>query len=151
MTVTDDYIIVNHSGVVIYYYGGDASKLMVVRNFQEWLGAQWGPGKKYPTPRQLSFAISNGKNPGAVGDLEKRGISRLDTAEKVAIATGSSLIEVLVAAGWIKEEDLQQPRLSQVEWRLVEAYRETRDDLKPFIEGLTESLRGSSSALKDAL
>lgn len=104
-------------------------------DFTEWLRSQYGPGTRYPSARQLSLAISGAKNQNAVADLESRGLSRLDTAAKLAEATSTPLVFILSLAGVIPGPDTLGYHLSREEEALLANYRRLSPEFRRAIHG----------------
>ena len=74
----------------------------------EWLNHQWGPGRRFASPRQLSLAISEGHEQNAVTNLENRGLTTIRNVERIARATGTSQLRVLLLAGVVTEEEIRE-------------------------------------------
>ena len=73
----------------------------------KWIRDQYGAGHFYKTARQLSLAISDGRNPNQVFDIEARGTAKIETVCKIAAALGMPVLDVFVAAGWIPKAELE--------------------------------------------
>ena len=71
----------------------------------DWLRTQYGPGKPYKSARQLSLAISDGRNPNQVFDIESRGTARPETLQKIAEVLSVPIQTVYRIAGWLPEEE----------------------------------------------
>ena len=101
----------------------------------EWIRQQYGPDRRYKSGRQLSLAVSGGKNPNIVYDIETRGNARFDTLRKLSETLEVPLAVILVCAGWLTPDDLGQSEgsLTAEEVELLRLYRETRPDLRRVI------------------
>lgn len=114
----------------------------------QWIRQQYGPDRRYKSGRQLSLAISGGKNPNAVYDIETRGNARIDTLRKLSETLEVPLPAILVCAGWLTPDDLGQTddSLTAEEVELLRLYRETRPDLRRVI---VAGLRAASAVPPD--
>ena len=72
-----------------------------------WIKGQYGGASRYKTARQLSLAISEGRNPNQVFDIEARGTAKIETIAKIAAALDMAILDVFVAAGWIPQAELE--------------------------------------------
>ena len=82
-------------------------KINWMDELREWLGRQYGPGAKYPSPRQLSLAISNNRNQGIVAEIENKGLVKFETAINLARATETPLVRILLMAGIVDESEIE--------------------------------------------
>ena len=74
----------------------------------EWLRRQYDwPGAQYPSARQLSLAITGGKDQGTVGDIERKGVTTFKRARDLSAATDTPVVQILIMAGLIGESDLE--------------------------------------------
>lgn len=73
----------------------------------EWLRSQWWPGTLYSSPRQLSLAISEGKDQVAYADIERKGLVKFDRARALARATSTSVLRIVLFAGIIDETEIE--------------------------------------------
>ena len=74
----------------------------------EWLNRQCGPGQKFASPRQLSLAISEGHDQSALSNMEARGLTTIRNVQRIAQATGISQLRVLLMAGIVTEDEIQE-------------------------------------------
>ena len=74
----------------------------------DWLNDQWGPGKKFASPRQFSLAISEGHDASALTHIESRGLTTIRTAQRIGHATGTGTLRVLLLAGVVTEEEIRE-------------------------------------------
>ena len=102
----------------------------------EWLRQQYGEGRGFPNPRQLSLAASGGRNPNMISELESRGSARVETLEKLADVLGVPLVKLMVLTGWIKESDLKGPILSNEQRRILELWDHVPFEDRPLMERL---------------
>ena len=71
-----------------------------------WVKSLYGPGKKFPSGRQLS--IESGRNPNVVSDILNSGKGSVETVLAIAEVVGFPKIEALVIAGHLLKKDLRQ-------------------------------------------
>jgi len=114
-------------------------------NLVNWLRQQYGEGRKYPTPRQLSLAASDGRNPNMVAELENRGSARAETLEKLANTLGVPLVQLFVLTGWIQESDLSGSVLSDEHERIIKLWDRVPHDERPLMERLIRVAGDSES------
>lgn len=81
-------------------------------NWKEWLERFYQvenePGKRYSSRHQLALAISEGRNPGAVTEIERNGITTLERLTEVARATGENPIRILVMMETITPKQVER-------------------------------------------
>lgn len=70
----------------------------------EWVNALYGDGKEFRSARDLSKAISEGRNPNAVSDIEAKGFASVRYLLELARVTGTPRIELFRKAGWIEDD-----------------------------------------------
>jgi len=71
-----------------------------------WVKSLYGPGKKFPSGRQLS--IESGRNPNVVSDILNSGKGSVETVLAIAEVVDFPKIEALVIAGHLLKKDLRQ-------------------------------------------
>ena len=86
----------------------------------EWLRSQYGPGRKFSTPRQLSIAA--GRNQNAVASIEEKGHATADVLVDIARVVGESSLVPFQLMGWLKEEAIANG-LSANENYFISLYR----------------------------
>ena len=77
-----------------------------MQDIKEWIGAQWGDGTPYGSPRELALAISDDRNQNIVADIERKGVLTFKAAAGVARATKVSVLRVLMMAGLVDEAEV---------------------------------------------
>ena len=94
------------------------------------------------------MAISDGKNPNVVYDIETRDNARFGTLRKLSETLEVPLVVILVCAGWLTPDDLGQSEniLTAEEVELLRLYRETRPDLRRVV---VAGLRAASAMPTD--
>ena len=98
-----------------------------MNSLAEWLRTQYGPGKEYPSARQLSFELSNGKNPNLIFDIERRGYAKFETLVKLAELANLPVTRLFVLAGYIPQAELNL-KLSVPEQMLVDNWNALGDE-----------------------
>jgi hypothetical protein len=97
-----------------------------------WVKSLYGPGKKFPSGRQLS--IESGRNPNVVSDILNSGKGSVETVLAIAEVVGFPKIEALVIAGHLLKKDLRQADI--------------KSGLKPDEIGLLKDFRSLDDAVK---
>ena len=94
------------------------SVAMAENRLTQWLKGQYGPDKPHKSGRQLSLAVSEGRNENLVFDIESRGTARPETLQNLAQVLGVPVMSVYKMAGWLPEEsdsdeiDINDPEMS---------------------------------------
>jgi len=68
----------------------------------KWVIGLYGDGKEFRSARDLSKAISDGRNPNAVSDIEAKGFASVRYLLELARVTNTPRIELFRKAGWIE-------------------------------------------------
>jgi len=97
-----------------------------------WVKSLYGPGKKFPSGRQLS--IESGRNPNVVSDILNSGKGSVETVLAIAEVVDFPKIEALVIAGHLLKKDLRQADI--------------KSGLKPDEIGLLKDFRSLDDAVK---
>ena len=99
-----------------------------------WVKSLYGPGKKFPSGRQLS--IESGRNPNVVSDILNSGKGSVETVLAIAEVVDFPKIEALVIAGHLSKKDLRQADI--------------KSGLKPNEIGLLKDFRSLDDVLQTA-
>jgi hypothetical protein len=99
-----------------------------------WVKSLYGPGKKFPSGRQLS--IESGRNPNVVSDILNSGKGSVETVLAIAEVVDFPKIQALVIAGHLSKKDLSQADI--------------KSNLKPNEIGLLKDFRSLDDALQTA-
>ena len=90
----------------------------------EWLRRQYDwPGAQYPSARQLSLAITGGKDQGTVGDIERKGITTFKRARDLSAATNTPVVQILLMAGLIEKSEIETTSGELLSGRQLDAAR----------------------------
>ena len=122
-----------------------------MEKLNSWLRRQYDvPGAKYPSARQLSLAITNGKDQGTVGDIERRGITTFKRARELSAATETPVLQILLMAGLINESEIEGGTLSPQQVRAATVVGDLPDEVTDAwlvsLERLVPILRRLSAA-----
>ena len=94
----------------------------------EWVNALYGDGKEFRSARDLSKAISEGRNPNAVSDIEAKGFASVRYLMELARVTNTPRLELFRKAGWIEgdpgehEHDARELKALNIVNRLSDEY-----------------------------
>src|SRR3990167_3961025 len=94
---------------------------------KEFIRAQYGKerGKRWDNITAMSYDV--GDNQEVVPRMERKGTATVPILRKLAVVTGYPLIDILVWAGVLKEEEVpatEKRKLTEEEWQLVRDFRE---------------------------
>ena len=105
----------------------------------------YGTGKKFKSPRALSFAI--GRDPGAISKIEQTGNATPEMVVNIARACGQSPVKFLIIAGLLAEEDTQIPatQLSGQEEELVAGFQNLPDEGQRWMLGSLQGMLGTAT------
>ena len=93
-------------------------------DLRKWLRRQYDwPGAQYPSARQLSLAITGGKDQGTVGDIERKGITTFKRARDLSAATDTPVVQILLMAGLIQESEIETTSGELLSGRQLDAAR----------------------------
>ena len=105
----------------------------------DWLTDQYGPEKRFKSARQLSLAISAGRNPNLVFDIEHRGTAKIETLNKLAEALEISTRQLFELVGYIDPGDVNGTVLTLDEEELLTVYRRTPEAHRSMLRRLLET------------
>ena len=95
-----------------------------MEDLRKWLRRQYDwPGAKYSSARQLSLAITGGKDQGTVGDIARKGITTFKRARHLSAATNTPVVQILMMAGLIAESDIEATMGKLLSARQLDAAR----------------------------
>jgi len=104
----------------------------------------YGPGKKFKSPRALSFAI--GRDPGAISKLEESGNATLEMVVNIARACDQSPVKFQIVAGWLSEEEVSSGGVSVEERSLLEKMRRLGQADQDMLSEILDRLLASNAA-----
>ena len=108
-----------------------------------WVKSLYGPGKKFPSGRQLS--IESGRNPNVVSDILNSGKGSVETVLAIAEVVDFPKIQALVIAGHLSDDDLKQANiesgLTPDEIDLLKEFRSLDDAVKTVAISQVSALR----------
>ena len=113
----------------------------------DWVRRQYGPEKRFGSPRSLSIAI--GRNENQIARIEESGRASVEVLVDIARANGENPLNVFMFAGWLTEGEVNTG-LTVDEMRFLEKWRrlslKDRQTLDEVSEGFLRSNEGSAPA-----
>ena len=105
----------------------------------------YGTGKKYKSPRALSFAI--GRDPGAISKIEHSGNATPEMVVALARACDQSPVKFLIVAGLLTDSDTQFPatKLSGQEEELVAGFQSLPGEGQRWMLGSLQGMLGTAT------
>ena len=111
-----------------------------------WLKTQYGPGRVFPSGRQLSLAVSEGNNPNLVFDIERRGNAKVPTLVKLADTLGVPAIRIFSLLGAVPETEAEDEGMSADERQVLAQWRRLPPDDQAAIGVIMAGLLRSTDA-----
>ena len=111
----------------------------------DWVRRQYGPEKRFGSPRSLSIAI--GRNENQIARIEESGRASVEVLVDIARANGENPLNVFMFVGWLTEGEVNTG-LTVDEMRFLEKWRrislKDRQTLDEVAEGFLRSNEGSA-------